>query len=98
MISAEKDRDSAGPRQLISAPAQCPGPALDLPVVLRIVRRSISQFGHIADREVAVVFHFKTQPAEHRQKTGRPQSSWPHQGSALRRANIDGGAEHRNSF
>jgi hypothetical protein len=41
------------------------------------------QLGDIANREIAVVFHFKAQATEQGQKAGRSQRRWPHQGSAL---------------
>src|ERR1700682_2552011 len=98
MISAKKDRDGTGSRQLIGARTQCPGPALDFPVVLDIVRRGVSKVGHIANWEIAVVFYFKAESVKQGQKTGRSQGGRPHQGAALRRSNIDGGTKHRNSF
>src|SRR5258708_9159789 len=43
-----------------------------------------------------MIFHFKAKSVEQGQETGRSQGRGPHQGSALRRADFDGGAEHRN--
>ena len=46
------------------------------------------------DREIAVIVHLEAQAVEHGQKTGRSQRRRSHQGSALRRADIDGSAKH----
>ena len=97
VVAAEKDRDRARSRQLIGPRTQFPGPALDFPVVLRIVRRKVGELGHLADRDVAMVAYFTRQPVEHGEKTGRSQRRRSHQGSALRRADIDGRTEQRNS-
>ena len=96
VIAAEKDRDGPRSRQLVGPRTQFPRPALDFPVVLRIVGRRVRQFGHLADRDVAVIADFTRQPVEHGQKTGRSQRRRSHQGSALRRADIDRRAEQRN--
>ena len=48
-----------------------------------IAGRRIIQLGHLADREIAVVLHFKPQTVEQGQKTGRSQRRGPHQGSPL---------------
>jgi hypothetical protein len=62
------------------------------------VRRSVSQAGHTINKEIAVVVHFKAKPVEEGQKASRSQSGRAHQGSALRRSDIDRGAKYRNSF
>jgi hypothetical protein len=48
-----------------------------------IVRWSVSQFGYIADREIAVVFDVKPKSVEQGEKTGGAQSRGAHQGPAL---------------
>ena len=97
VIAAEKDRYCPRSRQLIGPCTQFPGPALDFPVMLGIVRRKVRQFGHLADRDIAMVAYFTRQAVEHGQKTGRSQRRRSHQGSALRRADIDRRTEQRNS-
>src|ERR1700720_2670683 len=61
-IKCDLRRERSGSRRI--APAQCPGPALDFPVVLGIVRRGVSKVGHIANLEIAVVFYFKAKSVE----------------------------------
>src|SRR5437763_4860100 len=97
MIAAEKDRNGTGSGQLISARAQGADPALDLPVVLRVVGRSVGELGHVADRKIPVIAHLKTQAVEHSQETSSSQRRGSHQGSALRRADFDRRAEERNT-
>jgi len=81
-----------------AARAQCPGPALDFPVVLGIVRRSVNQVRHIANCEDRRGPYFKAKSVEQGQK-GRPFSARqaPIRVPALRSSNIDGSTKQRNS-
>ena len=65
----------------------------DFPVMPGVVGRRIGQPGRLPDCDVAVIFHLKTEGAEHGRQTCRPQRRRPHQGSPLRRADLDGRAE-----
>src|SRR6185312_8991478 len=97
MIAAEKDRRCSRSRQLVSPRTEFPGPALDFPVMLRIVRRKVRWFGDLANRDIAMIAYFARQSAEHVQKTGCSQGRRSHQGSTLRCADINGRTEQHNS-
>jgi hypothetical protein len=96
MIAAEKNRNVSGSRDFIATPAQRAGPALDFPIVIGLVRRSVGKIGHAGDRDIAMVGHRKAQALEHSQQTGGAQRRRAHQGAALRRAHVDGSAKQRD--
>ena len=98
MIAADKDRNGAGPREIIGARADGPDPALDFPVVPGVVRRRVIERGNAVNGQVAVVFDGKIEPFEQGQKTCGSERIRPHQRSALRRTNFDRRAEHGDLF
>ena len=60
-------------------------------------RSAANEPGDLSDRDVAVIFHLETEGVEHCRQACRPQRRRPHQGSPLRRADLDGRAKQRDS-
>ena len=62
-----------------------------------VVGRRVGEVGDLADREIAVIFHRKSEASSSGHEAGRSQRRRSHQGAPLRRADFDGSAEQRDS-